>query len=71
MIEKYLYTGCVAALLLTTACFSEDVAPVVEQESLVSFTVQLPADIQSRAYSDGLTARNLTVAVYDASKRRR
>ena len=40
---------------------------MAEQESLVNFTVQLPADIQSRAYSDGLTARKLTVALYDAS----
>ena len=33
----------------------------------MSFNVELPAEINSRAYSDGLTARKLTVAVYDAS----
>ncbi len=67
MIKKFLYTGCAAAMLLTTACASEDIVPAGEQEALVSFNVQLPAEIQSRAYSDGTTARNLTVAVYDAS----
>ena len=67
MIKKLLYTGCAAAMLLTTACSSEDIVPAAEQESLVSFNVELPAEIQSRAYSDGVTARNLTVAVYDAS----
>ena len=67
MIKKLFYTGCAAALLLTTACSSEDIVPAAEQESLVSFNVELPAEINSRAYSDGLTARKLTVAVYDAS----
>ena len=67
MIKKLFYTGCAAALLLTTACSSEDIVPAAEQESLVSFNVELPAEINSRAYSDGLTARKLIVAVYDAS----
>ena len=67
MFKKFIYFSCASAMLLTTACSSDDVAPVAGQDALVSFTVQLPADIQSRAYSDGLTARKLTVAVYDAS----
>ena len=57
-------------MLLTTACSSEDVAPVAEQESLVSFTVELPADAQARSraeYGDGLTALNLQWQVYDES----
>lgn len=51
MIKKLFYTGCAAALLLTTACSSEDIVPAAEQESLVSFNVELPAEINSRAYS--------------------
>ena len=57
-------------MLLTTACSSEDVAPVAEQESLVSFTVELPADVQARSraeYGEGNTAINLVWQVYDES----
>lgn len=43
---------------------------MAEQESLVSFTVELPADAQARSraeYGDGLTALNLQWQVYDES----
>ena len=51
-------------MLLTTACSSEDVAPVAEQESLVSFTVELPAEVQSRAYGQALQPRKLYYQVF-------
>lgn len=68
MLKKLLYVCCAGALLSTAACSSEDVAPVAEQESLVSFTVELPADAQARSraeYGDGLTALNLQWQVYN------
>ena len=69
MNKKLLYVGCAAAMLATTACSSEDIVPASEQESLVSFSVQLPAELQarSRAYADGTNATKLCYAVYDAT----
>lgn len=63
MNKKLLYTGCAAALLLTTAC-SEDIAPLSEQESLVNFTVELPAEVLSRAYGDASEPRTLQYQVF-------
>lgn len=69
MYKKLLYVGCAAAMLATTACSSEDIVPASEQESLVTFSVQLPAELQarSRAYADGTNATKLCYAVYDAT----
>lgn len=63
MNKKLLYTGCAAALLLTTAC-SEDIAPLSEQESLVNFTVELPAEVLSRAYGEVSEPRTLQYQVF-------
>ena len=69
MYKKLLYVGFAAAMLATTACSSEDIVPASEQESLVSFSVQLPSELQarSRAYGDGTNATELYYAVYDAT----
>ena len=56
------------ALLFTASCSNEEV--LTEQESseaLVSFTLEQPG-IQSRTFSDGLTATNLTYAVYESGQ---
>ena len=66
MFKHLIYAGCAAAMLCTASCSSDsDIAPVPEAESEVSFTVELPGNLQSRVYNDGLSARNLWVAVYD------
>ena len=54
-------------MFCTAACSSDvDIAPAPETESEVSFTVELPGDLQSRTFNDGYSARNLWVAVYNA-----
>lgn len=67
MKKNILWSGMAAlALLFTASCSNEDV--LTEQESseaLVSFTLEQPG-IQSRAFSDGTKATNLTYAVYES-----
>lgn len=69
MLKKICSLSCMAAMLLTTACSSdEDVATTIGGESEVTFAVQLPADVQARSraeYGDGQTALNLVWQVYD------
>lgn len=54
-------------LLLSLASCSNDEMPVPSGDKL-TFTVSLPADAGTRAFSDGLQATNLNVAVYEAGK---
>ncbi len=49
-----------------TSCSSEEVVPA-SGESTVTLSVTLPDGIQSRAYGDGYTAKNLTMLVLDAA----
>ena len=59
MIKKLMYAGCAAAMFCTAACsFDDDIALVVEAESEVSFTVELPGNLESRTFNDGYSARN-------------
>ena len=51
--------------MLFTACSDEAVNAPVEGESLVTITTQLPADLGTRTFGDGMTATNLTYAVYE------
>ncbi len=57
-----------AAMLFATSCSQEEeFAPVTDgSEVAVSFSVQLPQEITTRAYSDGKTAQKLMYAFYDA-----
>lgn len=53
-----------AALVGFSACSSDE--PMTDAgDGNVSFTLELPAQIQSRAFSDGTTATELTYTVYD------
>ncbi len=52
------------ALLLGTAACSSDIEPVSGDEALVTFTVNLGDDIDSRTISDGTGANILKFAVY-------
>ena len=62
--KKILFFGMMAALLLGTASCSSDMEPSMGDD-MVRFTIELPGNIDSRAIADGLTATDLTVAVYD------
>ena len=63
--KKFLFLGAIAAMLLGTTACSNDMEPELT-DGTVQFKVELPGAIESRAISDGMTAKNLTVAVYDA-----
>ena len=54
-----------AAMLLGTASCSKDIEPEMT-DGTVQFKVELPGNIDSRAISDGTTAKKLDVACYDA-----
>lgn len=62
--KKILFFGAMVALLLGTAACSSDMEPSMGDD-MVRFTIELPGNIDSRAISDGTTAKKLTVAVYD------
>ena len=49
------------------SCSGELDAPAAEGDGNVNFTVTLPGSPGTRAFSDGLTAENLQVAVYDVT----
>ena len=54
------------ALLLLSACSSDDEQSQGNgNEALVSFNVELSGGMQNKAISDGTTAKNLTVHVFD------
>jgi GLUG domain-containing protein len=54
------------ALLLLSACSSDDeLSQGNGNEALVSFNVELSGGMQNKAISDGTTAKNLTVYVFD------
>lgn len=54
------------ALLLSSACSSDDeLSRGNGNEALVSFNVELSGGMQTKAISDGTTAKNLTVHVFD------
>ncbi|MBR2014540.1 MAG: hypothetical protein IJ998_03855 [Alistipes sp.] len=64
--KKFLLMAVVAFGMLATACSKDEVAqPVVGgEESIVTFTVEAPV-MATRAHGDGLTATQLSWAVYD------
>ena len=64
--NKFFYALAATAMLGLSACSSEE--PVLQGangEGNVTFTLQLPEVIGSRAYSDGLSATQLDYYVYD------
>lgn len=64
--NKFFYALAATAMLGLSACSSEE--PLLQGgngEGNVTFTLQLPEVIGSRAYSDGLSATKLSYYVYD------
>lgn len=56
-----------AAALLVTSCNDEmDNGLKTGDEGTVTFTAQLPSEMGTRAFADGLTAKHLQYAVYEA-----
>ena len=63
--KKFLLIAVAAFGMLMTACSKDEVAqPVGGEESVVTFTVEAPV-MATRAHGDGLTATQLSWAVYD------
>ncbi len=61
--KKFLFMGAIAAMLLGTASCSNDMEPQLA-DGTVQFKIELPGAVESRAISDGMTADELTIAVY-------
>lgn len=58
-----------AAALLVTSCYDEmDNGLKTGDEGTVTFTAQLPSEMGTRAFADGLTAKHLQYAVYEAGQ---
>ena len=58
-----------AAALLVTSCNDEmDNGLKAGDEGTVTFTAQLPSEMGTRAFADGLTAKHLQYAVYEAGQ---
>ena len=58
-----------AAALLVTSCNDEmDTGLKTGDEGTVTFTAQLPSEMGTRAFADGLTAKHLQYAVYEAGQ---
>ena len=58
-----------AAVLLVTSCNDEmDNGLKTGDEGTVTFTAQLPSEMGTRAFADGLTAKHLQYAVYEAGQ---
>lgn len=69
--NKNLFFGMFAAatMMFATSCSNDELDGVQSgKESVVSFTLEQPG-IATRAYSDGLTAKTLTYAVYEAGSK--
>lgn len=69
---KELFLGMFAAtaMLFATSCQNDELDAIQSgKESIVSFTLEQPG-IVTRAYSDGLTAKTLTYAVYEANSKK-
>ena len=67
--KKNLFYSILAAsaVMMATGCSQDEIAvnPSSGGESTVSFAVQAPDGIATRTYGDGLTANQLSYAVYD------
>lgn len=69
--KRYLLStfAIAAAALLVTSCNDEmDNGLKTGDEGTVTFTAQLPSEMGTRAFADGLTAKHLQYAVYEAGQ---
>ena len=69
--KRYLlstFTIAAAALLMTSCNDEMDNGLKTGDEGTVTFTAQLPSEMETRAFADGLTAKHLQYAVYEAGQ---
>lgn len=69
--KRYLlstFTIATAALLVTSCNDEMDNGLKTGDEGTVTFTAQLPSEMGTRAFADGLTAKHLQYAVYEAGQ---
>ena len=69
--KRYLlstFTIAAAALLMTSCNDEMDNGLKTGDEGTVTFTAQLPPEMGTRAFADGLTAKHLQYAVYEAGQ---
>lgn len=69
--KRYLlstFTIAAAALLMTSCNDEMDNGLKTGDEGTVTFTAQLPSEMGTRAFADGLTAKHLQYAVYEAGQ---
>ena len=58
-----------ALMLMATSCADDQTSDLkAGAESTVTITAQLPGDMGTRAFADGLTAKHLQYAVYEAGQ---
>ena len=59
-----------ALAVIAAGCAKEQMSPGIEdgQEVIVSYNIAAPQGLVTKAISDGQSAKNLTVAVYDSEK---
>lgn len=69
--KRYLlstFTIAAAALLMTSCNDEMDNGLKTGDDGTVTFTAQLPSEMGTRAFADGLTAKHLQYAVYEAGQ---
>ncbi len=62
--KKFFFASAALTAMLFTSCSSDEPIGGNGNDGNVTFSVQLPGEIQSRSYGDGSTATTLTYAVY-------
>ena len=64
--KSFKYLAAAALTLLAVGCNKEQVAEVSDGQVVdVTFTAALPGEMATKAFGDGLTAKNLYVSVYE------
>ena len=64
--KSFKYLAAAALTLLAVGCNKEQVAEVPDGQMVdVTFTAALPGEMATKAFGDGLTAKNLYVSVYE------
>ncbi len=67
--KKVFFAFLAIGAMTLASCSNEDMdVKPAGAEGTVTFTASLPASVQSRDYSDGQTAKNLTYAIYEAGQ---
>lgn len=64
---KFLLALAAPALMLTTACSSDDIEQL-PNDGTVTFKVSIPENMTTRTFNNGETASNIGVAVYDTAE---